>query len=218
MIVSQIEVRSRIESLKMSESGYKRQLERLDLSPERREMLQDRIAISQSEVATLEKVAQLIRSEPDSEKVEAAVRDRLAVVRRRVDDAGHSADLPPEDRVRSAGEIRGLLWVLGEDELTLSMQRIMEDTNRKDPTRTDRALPSILLHRLTEAPDPEERANAAYEIGKLGISEAIPALLDALSDQGLVADVALRALAMFQEEELKNSGASDEVLRRIHPA
>src|SRR5258708_9274677 len=84
MIVSQAEVRSRIDQLKLSFEGYKRQLDHLDLSAERTERLQTEVRLLQEEIATLETLAQFGRVEPDRDKIEAEVRSRLAHVRQRL--------------------------------------------------------------------------------------------------------------------------------------
>src|SRR3954469_23097703 len=84
MITNQAAIRSRIEQQKLSATGYSRQLTLLTISPERRERLETDVRLLQEEIATLEKVAQLERVEPDMERVEVAVRERLQAVRDRM--------------------------------------------------------------------------------------------------------------------------------------
>src|SRR5438309_972922 len=84
MLVSQSDIRNKIEELKLTHSGYTRQLNRLDITPERRDRLESETALLQDEIAMLEKLAQVLRIEPDSNKVETSVRERLATVRQRL--------------------------------------------------------------------------------------------------------------------------------------
>src|SRR5205807_10568472 len=84
MIASQLEIRSHIEQLRLGQTGYTRQLAKLEISPERRERLEIDVRLAEEEIATLEKIAQLGRVEPDRAKVEAAMRERLLALRTRL--------------------------------------------------------------------------------------------------------------------------------------
>ena len=59
------------------------------------------------------------------EKVEAAVRERLQAVRARISADPALARLTEEERDLASGEIKGLLWALGEDPLTQKMRQLM---------------------------------------------------------------------------------------------
>src|SRR5258708_3121687 len=98
MIVSQAEVRSRIDQLKLSFEGYKRQLGHLDLSTDRKERLQNEVGLLQEEIATLETLAQFGRVELDRDKIEVEVRSRLAQVRQRLSSDPALRDYTPEER------------------------------------------------------------------------------------------------------------------------
>jgi HEAT repeat protein len=74
------------------------------------------------------------------------------------------------------------------------------------------------MHTLEEAPGVEARASAAYELGKLGIAQAIPALAKALNDDPLVAEMALRALSMFGDVQLEEAGLPEELRAKARDA
>src|SRR4051794_16583750 len=214
MIVGQGEVRSRIEQIKLSYEGYRRQLDHLDLSVERKERLEVDVRLLQQELATLETLAQFGRIEQDRDKIEASVRERLAHLRERLATDPDLATYTPEERDQSSGEIRALQWALGEDTLTLYTNELMKGHD-PDPSRTDRALPGILIHALEEGPDVDTRASAAYDLGKLHITQAIPALAAALTDDPFVADLALRSLASFSDEELAAANLAPAVISKV---
>jgi predicted HTH domain antitoxin len=218
MITTQSDIRGRIEQLRLSDTGYRKQLALANISPERRERLDIDIRLMQQEIATLEKVAQLERVEPDAAKVETAVRERLEALRARLASDPALSELAGEERDMTSGEVRALMWVLGEDRLTENMRLLMAGHDRSDPTRTDRAVPNILVHTLEEAPDAEARAGAAYELGKLNVSQAIPALARALEDDPLVAETALRALSMFTPGDLQAAGLDAALIARARDA
>ena len=211
MIVSQGEVRNRIEQLKLSHDGYSRQLGRSDLSDDRRARLETSVRLLKDEIATLETLAQFGRVEPDRDKIEAEVRSRLEVVRERLASDPALADLPPEDRDLSSGEVRALQWTLGQDSLTQSTQQWMRET-APDPARLAQKLPALLALALRESSDPNARASAAYDLGKLHITQAIPALAEALRNQPEVAETALSALCTFSDNELRTAGLDNDLL------
>jgi hypothetical protein len=219
VIADQHRIRSRIEELKLSRNGYSRQLGGLALSPERRERLEVEVRLLDEEIATLEKIAQLGRVEPDRERVEAAVRERLEAVRARLAAEPAYADFPEEERDSASGEAKALLWVLGQDLLSRQMRTLLEGRDQSDPTRTDRAVSTILIHGLEHGPNVESRASAAYDLGKLHIVAAIPLLARVLDDkQREVAEMALRALTQFTDAELEGAGISHEALQRVSEA
>ena len=217
MIVSQTEVRSRIEQIKLSYEGYMRQLGHLDLSAERKERLEVEVRLLQQELATLETLAQFGRVEPDRDKIEASVRERIDHLRERLAADPNLAVYTAEERDQSSGEIRALQWALGEDTLTLYTNELMKGHD-PDPSRTDRAMPGILIHALEEGPDIDTRASAAYDLGKLHIARGIPALAAALNDDPFVADLALRSLASFTDEDLAAANLDPSVRARITEA
>jgi hypothetical protein len=91
-----------------------------------------------------------------------------------------------------------------------------ENVPGRDPGRTDRAIPSILLHALQEAPDAESRASAAYELGRLQLVEAIPSLVRAVEDpDSFVVDVALQALGYYPDEALREARVSPTLVERV---
>ncbi len=216
MAASQSEIKARIDELRLSLNGYNRQLGRPDLSAERAERLETEVGSLSAEIATLEKLAQLVRLEPDGEKVTAAVTERLAVVTSRLAAEPAFAHLEPGDVGAVSGEAKALLWALGRDKLTLALREVPALASRADPDRTARALPNILIHTLEDAPDPDARAGAAYELGKLGIAEAIPALVTAANDADpSLASAAFRALARFPDADLIEAGVAPEVRAKI---
>lgn len=217
MIVSQEEIRSRIEQLRLNHDGYRRQLSRLDPTGERRERLELDVRLLEEEIATLEKIAQVGRVEPDRTRIEQIVRERLAVLGERSAGDPATARLTLQEREASSGEARALLWTLREDTLTRYSDELAKGRT-PDPARTDRAMPTILTHTLRNGPNIEARASAAYELGKLHISEAIPALTDALQDDPLVAQMALGALARFTDEELTAAGTAPAIVEKARAA
>ncbi len=216
MLVSQSDIKNRIEELKLSLSGYSRQLQRLDISDERRERLGSDIVLLQEEVNALEALAQLGRVEPDREKVEVVVRQRIESLRAESAGDERLAALNEEERDQTTGEARALLWSVGEDRLTRNSRFLVEGREHSDPTRTDRAVPNILIHTLEEGPSPETRASAAYELGQLHIAQAIPNLVAALEDEPEVVEFALLALAKFTSEQLREAEVSSDLVEKIH--
>lgn len=219
MIASQAEIKSRIEELRLSHSGYTRQLGRPGLSRDRQERLEIDVELLQEEIATLDKILGLHRVEPDPAEVQAAVQSRLDVLAARYAQDPALAHLEPDELGSASGEAKALLWALGRDRLTIAMHEIIKSHGPRDLGRTERAIPNILKHSLEEGPEPDTRASAAYELGKLHIQEAIPALVAAMSDaDSFVGQVALRALASFSDEELAHADVEEEVLRQVSAA
>src|SRR5437762_7904080 len=139
MIVSQGEVRNRIEQIKLSYEGYRRQIKHLDLSGERRDRLETDIRLLKEELVTLETLAQFGRVEPDRDKIEASVRERLTHLRERMAAEPHLQQFTPHERDQSSGEVRALQWALGEDTLTLDTTEASK-RHDPDPSRTVRAI------------------------------------------------------------------------------
>lgn len=216
-IVSHAEVRNRLEQVKLSYEGYKRQLDRLDLSAERRERLETDVRLLGEETSTLEKLAQLGRVEPDRANVQAAVEERLAALRERLSTDPSLSRYSAEARDMASGEIRALQWALREDKLTLYTEELMKGHD-PDPSKTDRAVPTILIHTLEEGPNVDARASAAYDLGKLHIVKAIPALATALDDDPFVAEMAFGALCRFTDEELAEAKLDGTLLERVRAA
>ncbi len=216
MIVEQAAIKSRLDELRLSYDGFTKQLTRPGLSAERAERLRSDLEMLREEIATLEKLQQLARVEPDRTRVEAAVRERLEVVQERLGKEMRSVGLEPEAAGAMSGEARALLWALGRDRLTLAMQDMSQNVPGRDPGRTDRAIPNILLHALQEAPDAESRASAAYELGRLQLIEAIPSLVRAVEDpDSFVVDVALQALGYYPDEALREAQVSPVLIERV---
>jgi hypothetical protein len=214
MIVSQNEVRARIDQLQLNYDGYRRQLARLDLPGERRERLERDVLLLGEEIATLEKIAQVGRVEPDRARIEEIVRERLGVLQERSASDPATARLTPHEREITSGEARALLWTLREDTLTRYSDEMAKGRG-PDPGKTDRAMPTILIHTLRDGPNSDARASAAYDLGKLHLPEAIPALADALGDDALVAQMALGALARFSNEELTAAGTAPAIIEQV---
>jgi hypothetical protein len=214
MIVSQNEIKSRIEQLRLNYDGYRRQISRLDLSGERRERLERDVQMLDEEISTLEKIAQVGRVEPDRGRIEEIVRERLAVLHERFAADPSTSRLTSEQYEAVSGEVRALRWALREDTLTRYSDELAKG-RAPDPTRTDRAMPGILTHTLRNGPNVDARASAAYDLGKLHIAEAIPALADALTDDPFVAQMALGALARFSDEELTAAGMAPAIVERV---
>lgn len=217
MIVSQNEVRARIDQLQLNYEGYRRQLSRLELSGDRRERLERDVLLIGEEIATLEKIAQVGRVEPNRDRIEEIVRERLAVLRDRLSADPSTAGLTPDERETISGEARALLWTLREDTLTRYSDELAKGRGL-DPGRTDRAMPTILMHTLRNGPNSEARASAAYDLGKLHIADAIPALADALRDDPMVAQLALGALTLFSDDELTAAGMAPAIVEQVRAA
>jgi hypothetical protein len=214
MIVSQAEVRARIEQIKLNFDGYMRQLRRGDLTGDRRGRLESDVRLLEEELNTLEKIAQLGRVEADRGKIEQIVRERLEEVRGKLAANPSYAGLAPEQRDLASGEVGALLWALQEDRMT-HYSRELSKGHDPDPSRTDRAVPGILVHTLQEGPSVEARASAAYELGAMHIPQSIPALVAALEDDPFVAEIAMRALSKFSDEELTGSGLDPATLAQL---
>jgi hypothetical protein len=216
MIVEQAAVKSKLDELRLSYEGFTKQLARPGLSAERTERIQGELEMLREEIATLEKIHQLGRVEPDRTRIEAIVDERLEAVLEKLAANARFAGLEPEELSAVSGEARALVWTLGRDRLTLAMQEMARSGQGRDLGRTDRAVPNILLHALREAPDAESRASAAYELGKLQLAEAIPAIVQATDDpDAFVVDVALQALSYFPEEVLREAQVSPAILERV---
>jgi hypothetical protein len=206
MLASQSEIKNKIDQLRLSYDGYSRQLTRPNIDGGRRERLEIDVRLLGEEIATLEKLLQLGRAVDDRERMEVITRERLQQMRQRLSEDETLSSVSTEQRDYASGEVRALVWALGEDPLTAGMAEFMRDRGQSDPSRTDRALPAILIHQLEEAPDAETRASAAYELGRLHITQAIPNLTAALKDKPLVAEIAARSLSMFSQQELEQQG------------
>jgi HEAT repeat protein len=217
MIVSQEAIKSRIEQLRLNHDGYRRQLAGLDLSSERRERLERDVQLLDEEITTLEKIAQVGRVEPDRARIEQIVRERLAVLHERFAADPATTRLTPQEREAISGEMRALLWAVREDTMTRYTDELARGRT-PDPARTDRAVHDLLGHTLRNGPNIESRASAAYELGKLHITEGIPALIDALKDDALVAQMALGALARFSDEELTAAGMAPAMVEQVRSA
>jgi hypothetical protein len=215
VLASRNDVRNRIEQLKLSHSGYGRQLTTLDLSVERRERLELDVRLLAEEISTLEKLAHLGRLEPDPSKVEASVRERLDALRQRLATDPSLSGFSAEERDQASGEVRALLWALGEDALTRKMRAITAGDRSDDPARIDRAALQMLVQTLQDNPEENSRAGAAYELGRLQNPQAIPVLAAALDDAPIVAEMALTALARFGDPQLREAGLPEELLSKI---
>lgn len=216
MIVEQAAIKSRLDELRLSYDGFTKQLTRPDLSTERAERLHSDIDMLREEIATLEKLQQLGRVEPDRAKIEESVLARLEVVKERLGKEMRALGLEVEASGAISGEAKALLWALGRDRLTLAMQDMLLNVPGRDHGRTDRAIPNILLHALQEAPDAESRASAAYELGRLQLVEAIPSLVRAVEDRdSFVVDVALQALGYYPEEALREAQVGPTLVERV---
>ncbi|MDQ6695781.1 MAG: hypothetical protein M3014_15455 [Chloroflexota bacterium] len=219
--MSQNEIKSRIDQSRLSLQGYSRQLERADaggLSADRQARLSNDLRLVTEEIATLEKIAPLWRVEPDQTKIEAIIRDRLGALRGRMGADNELSGFTEAERDASSGEIKALVWVLGEDVLTLTMREMVKGHEHGDPERTNREMPRILIHQLQEAPDLDTRASAAYDLGKLGIKEGIAPLASALEEGGFVAEMALRSLCLFEPDDLKAVALEPRVMSLIEDA
>ena len=216
VIAGQGEIKSRLDELRLSYEGYNKQLGRPNLDPERAERLRIDLELLLEEISTLEKIHQVGRVEPDRARLQQIVEERLEVVTARLYSDVRFSDLQPEELGAVSGEARALLWVLGRDRLTVAMREMAQQGHEPDPQRTDRALPTILLHSLQEAPDADSRASAAHELGILRVEEAIPSLVQALSDPDeFVRQVALKALTNFPVETLKEAQVDPHVVEQV---
>jgi hypothetical protein len=209
------DVRARIDHLRLSYDGYNRQLRNLALSEERRARLEAEVSVLAEEISTLEKFLSVLRVAPDPDKVETVARDRLGVVRARLAEDSSLADLEQEHRDNTSGEARALLWALGEDSFSVSMREEARDPARRGPAGAVQALPSILITGLRTGADTGARASAAYELGVLQITEAIPHLAAVLSDGGSVPEMALLALTRFSDQELSDAGLSTDLIEKV---
>jgi hypothetical protein len=214
MIVSQTAVKARLDQQKLSYQGYKRQLERLDLSPERKARLQNEVRLLEEEISTLEKLAQLLRLEPDQARVEGSIRERLDMLR---DNSG-LASPTQDDQGLVSGEVRGLRWALGEDMLSVAIDELRRSPARPIGENIDRAVASMLVQSVQEGQTADLRASAAYDLGKLHIEAGIPALVAALNDDPVVAEIALRSLLSFSDEQLKAANIDQTTIERIREA
>jgi HEAT repeat protein len=138
----------------------------------------------------------------------------LGVLQERSASDPATARLTPHEREITSGEARALLWTLREDTLTRYSDEMAKGRG-PDPGKTDRAMPTILIHTLRDGPNSDARASAAYDLGKLHLPEAIPALADALGDDALVAQMALGALARFSNEELTAAGTAPAIIDQV---
>ncbi len=221
MIVSSQEIRGKIDQLQLSSQGYTRQLERAEtsgMSDERQARLKSDLHLAGEEIATLQKIASLWRVEPDPHRIEEIVRERLSELRARAQAGPLMSKQTEAESDAASGEVRALVWMLGEDMLTMAMLEMVRGREHADPSHTERAMPRILIHQLEEAPDADTRASAAYDLGKLHINEAIAPLAGALSEGGSVAEMALRSLRLFTPEELEAAGLAPEEIALITEA
>jgi hypothetical protein len=167
------------------------------------------------EITTLEKLLSVLRVEPDLDKVETIARDRLGVVRARLSEDPSLAGLEQDHRDNVSGEARALLWALGEDPFSASMREEARDPTRSGPAGAVQALPNILITGLRTGADPGARASAAYELGVLHITEAIPHLAAVLPDGGSIAEMALLALTRFSDQELSDAGLPTDLVEKV---
>lgn len=216
MLAGDNEIRNRIEELKMSQAGYTRQLGSSYTSEDRRERLQFDIDLLAAEISTLEKIAQLGAVEPDRTKIEEIVRERLTHVRELLAADQSLQGVEPEQRELVSGEARALVWVIGEEALTKRVREMVSGRERADPAT--RSLPGMLMRTLQNGPSADARASAAYEIGILGIPEAIPRLVAALSDEPVVAELAFAALCRFSDDQLAEAEVPPHILDQVHAA
>ena len=212
MLAGPGEIKNRMEQLRLSRDGYNRQLERLDLTPERAERLRREVVELALEISTLEKILQLLRVEPDSGKIEQIVRERLVVVRERLAGSPELDGLSPEERDLRSGEARGLLAALGEDLLSELTRDLGPRTSRQDPEAIHRAEAQMLIETLETNADRDTRAGAAYDLGRLQVIRAIPALASALDDDPVVAEMALLSLGKFTDEQLEDAALDASVI------
>src|SRR5207248_2373450 len=106
MIASQSDIRNRIDQLKLSYDGYSRQIARPGISDERRERLETSVRLLEQEIATLEKLAQFGRLEPDRDKIVGSAQDRLALLRERMSGDPALDGYSQEERERTSGEVQ----------------------------------------------------------------------------------------------------------------
>lgn len=215
MLVSQNDIRNRIDELKLSQAGYAKQMNSAYTTAERRERLENDVRLLDEEIKTLEKIAQLGAADTDRDRIEQIVRERLTEMRTRLAADPALAPFPEEQRDLASGEVKALVWALGEDQITNAVREMVAGRERMSPRLTEKTLPTVLMQRLHNSPAADQRAMAAYELGKLRVLEAIPRLVSALNDDSLVADTAFGALTEFSAEELAEAGVpahlSDQV-------
>lgn len=208
MLETQSEVRSRIEEINLSSEGYRRQLRTPNISRERQERLESEVNLMAEELATLEKIAQLGRIEEDRAKVEVIVRDRLDELQARMAQESATAHLRPEEYAYASGEIKALMWALGEDRLLQRMKQASSsrEASQSNPAQFGDAMTTMLIQALREGAERDTRASAAYDIGRLHLVAALPQLAAALNDHPYVAAVARQALQSFTDDELAAAG------------
>ena len=217
MLVSQGDVRSRIEEINLGNEGYKRQLRSPAISTERRERLETEVALMEEELATLEKIAQLGRVEEDRDKIEVIVKERLGLLQDKMKRESATSGLRPEEYGYASGEVEALMWALGQDQLLKSMSEASNSraASQSNPAQYSQSVTTMLVRALREGAERDTRASAAYDIGRIHLAAALPELAAALNDHPQVASVALQALRSFSEAELIDARIPEEVLRRI---
>ncbi|HKP53844.1 MAG TPA: hypothetical protein VJ183_14480 [Chloroflexia bacterium] len=217
MLADQNAVRKRIDELRLSCEGYKRQLRAQTLSGERRERLNVEVGLMEEEIGTLEKIAQLGRVEEDRGKIETIVRERLDVLRERMAQDNALASLQADQYEYTSGEFKALLWVVGEDLLTQNLRLVVRTHNlsKSDPAQATQAVADMLMRAVRDGKTIDMRASTAYDIGRLHIVQALPQLAAALRDHPQVAEVALQALKSFSADELSEAGLTEEVRGRV---
>ncbi len=220
MLVSQAEVRNRIEEIHLSSDGYKRQLRTPGISMDRQERLDAEVGLMEEELATLEKIAQLGRVEEERAKIEAIVRERLVELQERMAQSSATANLRPEEYAYASGEVKALMWALGEDRLIQSMAQASSnrEASQGNPAQFGDAMTTMLIQALREGAERDTRASAAYDIGRLHLVTALPQLAAALNDHPHVASVALQALKGFSDDELTQANVPEEVTRQVREA
>jgi hypothetical protein len=218
MLADQGEVRKRIDELRLSSEGYKRQLRAQTLSGERRERLNVEVGLMEEEIATLEKIAQLGRVEEDREKIETIVRDRLDLLRERMAQDSALANLQSDQYEYTSGEFKALLWAVGEDLLTQNLRQVVHThhLSRNDPAQAGQAVVDMLMRAVRDGRTVDMRTSAAYDIGRLHLVQALPQLAAALRDHPQVAEVALQALKSFSDDELREAGLTEEVREQVY--
>ena len=98
------------------------------------------------------------------------------------------------------------------------MREEARDPTRRGPAGAVQALPSILITGLRTGADTGARASAAYELGVLHVTEAIPHLAAVLPDGGSVAEMALLALTRFSDQELSDASLSADLMEEVRRA
>lgn len=218
MLAGQNEIRSRIEDLKVSHAGYKRQLGSAYTTEERRARLEFDLGLLEQEIGTLEKIAQLGAAEPDRTRIEEVVRERLETVRSRLAADPALEQYSTEERELTSGEARGLVWALGEEAVSQRVREMVAGREHADPNMAARNLPGLLMRTLQNGPSADARASAAYEIGRLGIAEAVPRLVSALEDEQIVSELAFDALCRFTDQQLAEAEMPQHIRDQIRAA